>query len=159
MYNTHATIIDQNSNLNLQSAKLACIINDISAKQESIITRSVSETGRKGSGFGTVEETLSGLGGRCSAQPEAYGLRGASSNNCLVMLGHFPISISQLENDPSSEPDEFSKPMYRPKCRYDFLSRRRRCGEATLFVELFLKVLWRTPDISLPEFQIVSLFK
>jgi len=46
-----------------------------------------------------------------SAKPEGDDPREASSNNCVVMLGHFPKSISQQENDPSSEPVELSKPV------------------------------------------------
>ena len=55
MNTIHPTLIDQNSRLLLQSAKLSCMLNDISAKLESIITQSAPETGRKGAGFGTVE--------------------------------------------------------------------------------------------------------
>ena len=43
MYNTHPTILDQNSRFYNDSAKLACILNDILAKQESTITQSAPE--------------------------------------------------------------------------------------------------------------------
>ena len=44
---------------------------------------------------------------------------------------------------------------YRPKCRYELLSRRRRCAEGTLFVELFLKVPWRAAGPLLRAGQVV----
>ena len=50
MYNIHPTIIDQNSNFYNESAKLACIYYDISAKLTALINRSVSELGDLGVG-------------------------------------------------------------------------------------------------------------
>ena len=44
-----------------------------------------------------------------SAKPEGHDPREASSNNCIMMLGHFSKSISQTKNDLSSEPVELSK--------------------------------------------------
>ncbi len=52
-----------------------------------------SETGRKDMGFATAGEAEQWVGGYCSAQPEAYEPRGASSTNRIVMLGHFTKSI------------------------------------------------------------------
>ena len=43
MHNTHPSIIDQNSRLLSQSAKLSCMLNDISTKLESITTQSAPE--------------------------------------------------------------------------------------------------------------------
>ena len=43
MHNTHPSIIDQNSRLLSQSAKLSCMLNDISAKFESLMTQSAPE--------------------------------------------------------------------------------------------------------------------
>ena len=43
MYNTHPSIIDKNSRLLSQNAKLSCMLNDISAKLESIIPQSAHE--------------------------------------------------------------------------------------------------------------------
>ena len=53
----HPALTNQLSNFNSYSGMLACLLNDIFAKLRSITIQSVSETGRKGVGFGTVEET------------------------------------------------------------------------------------------------------
>ena len=111
MYNTHPTTIDQNSRFYNESAKLACIINDISAKQESIITRSVSETGRKGAGFGTVEETQRVGRYNLTPMPEAHEPRvGLAVQLAIFIRGCEPEGVFidltiQLKNAPSSEPD------------------------------------------------------
>jgi len=108
MYNTHPTIIDQNSNFYNESAKLACIFNDISVKQESIKTQSApeqvervwvsaSEGARRD--FGRIIHT---------PPPEAHELRGAQLSifiNCARVFSFIQIIY---ENTPSSEPDELS---------------------------------------------------
>ena len=50
MYNTHPTILDQNSRFYNESAKLACIYHDITAKLTVLINQSVSELGNLGVG-------------------------------------------------------------------------------------------------------------
>jgi len=77
-------------------------------KLSSITIRSVSETGRKGAGFGTVEETQ--WAGRYirTPQPEAHELRVAQL--IIFISGARVFSFIQIiiENTPSSEPDELS---------------------------------------------------
>ena len=69
MNNNHPALTNQISNFNSNSGMLSCILNDIFAKLGSINIQSVSETGRKGVGFGTVEETQ--RAGRINSHAEA----------------------------------------------------------------------------------------
>jgi hypothetical protein len=140
MCNTHPTITNQNSNFNSKSGMLACILNDIFAKLGSITIRSVSETGRKGAGFGMVEETQ--RAGRIvfnKSHAEARGLRAEGRIIQLIIKlcegGFNPTATNRIH------PKQRAR--YRPKCRYESPSHWLGCVEDTLFVELFLKVPWR----------------
>ena len=111
MYNTHPTIIEQNSNFYNESAKLACIFNDISVKQESIITQSapeqviwVWEIASEGARweFGLLSNMPT---------PEAHeprvglAVQLAVCNRGCEPEGVFIDLTIQLKNAPSSEPD------------------------------------------------------
>ena len=83
---------------------LACILNNISTKFGSITIRSVSETGRKGAGFGTVEETQ--LGGRLIARRSrrVTSLRSHNSAVNLTLRG-----CILLRNKQSNTPQAASR--------------------------------------------------
>ena len=112
MYNTHPTIIDQNSRFYNESAKLACIFNDISVKQESIITQSAPEQ------VIWVWEIASegarwefGLLSNMPTPEHAYEPRVGLAVHLAIFNrgcepeGVFIDLIIHLKNAPSSEPD------------------------------------------------------
>ena len=104
MYNTHPTLIDQNSNFYNESAKLAYIYHDLIVKLTALINQSVSELGnlgvgncRRGNATGRAEESHADAGffresGRIIQQLIQFCECG------------FRISIKN-ESAPSSEPD------------------------------------------------------
>jgi hypothetical protein len=111
MYNIHPTIIDQNSRFYNESAKLTCIFNDISVKQESKITQSAPEQVERvwvsaSEGARWEFGLLSNM-----PMPEAHEPRvGLAVQLAICNRGCEPEGVFidltiQLKNAPSSEPD------------------------------------------------------